>query len=170
MNAPLAPAALIAADRLERRLRPNLKRRVVYSARLDRLREGEQLEVAAAMRTDISHLRYAVRTSARVILADSPSAVRQGGFVKHHALTHGEISENNGSNCTQDEGVCLYRKVGVLEMRRSSVDARGRPVPLYVNMITLLGPKVRKARPGDRVLFRRRGGIEVTRFPASLNR
>ncbi len=157
-------------DRLDRSLPPNLKRRVVYSARLDGLREDEQMAISATMRTDISHLRYAVRTSARLILADEPTAVRQGAFVKHHALTHGEISENNGSNCTQDEGVCLYRKVGVMEMRRSSVDSRGRSVPLYVNLITVLGPKVRKARPGDRVLLRRRGGIEVTRFPPSLNR
>ena len=100
------------ADALHRKLRPDLERRVVYSERLDRLREGEQLEVLASMRTDISHLRYAVRTSARVILADSPRAIRQGSFVKGHADYRGEISENNGSNCTQDEGTCVYRKVG----------------------------------------------------------
>ncbi len=87
-----------------------------------------------------------------------------------HAEYRGEISENNGSNCTQDEGTCVYRKVGVAAMRRDSVDAGDRPVPLYVNLVTVLGPKVRQARAGDRILLRRRGGIEVTRFPAELNR
>jgi hypothetical protein len=157
-------------QRLHRRLRPDLQRRVVYSQRLDGLREGDQLSVFASMRTDISHLPYAVRTSARLILADSPGAVRQGNFVRHHALDRGEISESNGSNCTQAEGTCVYRKVGVLEMRQSSVDASGGPVPLYINMVTVLGPKVRKAQPNDRIQLRRRGGIEVTRYPAALNR
>jgi hypothetical protein len=153
-----------------RKLRPDLKRRVAYSLRLDRLRDGEQLDVRALLRTDISHLRYAVRSSARLILADSPTAVRQGRFVKGHALLRGEISENNGSNCTQREGTCVYRKVGVLEMRRSAVDAAGRPVPLFVNVVTVFGPKVREAQGGDRVILRRRGGIEVRRFGPELNR
>ncbi len=150
-----------------RRLAPDLRRRVAFSRRLVGLREGEQLAVEAALRTDVSHLRYAVRTSARLILAESPRATRQHAFVKHRALMQGEISENNGSNCTQDEGICTGRKVGVLEMRRDSVRGDGRPVPLYVNLVTVLGPKVRKALPGDRVILRG-GGIAVTRFPPHL--
>ena len=155
--------------RRHRHLRPNFQRRVVYSQRLNRLRDGDQLAVQATMRTGIAQLRYAVRASARLILADSPNAVHQGNFVRHHAFGRGEISENNGSNCTQDERTCLYRKVGVLEMRRSAVDARGRPVPLYVNLITVVGPKLTKPRAGDRIDIRRRGGIEVTRYPARFN-
>ena len=156
--------------RHRRHVRPDLHRRVLYSQRIDDLRAGDQLAVAARMRTDISRLRYAVRTSARLILADSPTAVRQGNFVRHHALYRGEIAENNGSNCTQAEGTCVYPKVGVMEMRRDCIDGRGRPVPLYVNLVTVFGPKARKARAGDRVSIRRRGGIEVTRYPAALNR
>ncbi len=155
--------------RRHRHLRPNFQRRVVYSQRLNRLRDGDQLAVQATMRTGIAQLRYAVRASARLILADAPNAVHQGNFVRHHAFDRGEISENNGSNCTQDERTCLYRKVGVLEMRRSAVDARGRPVPLYVNLITVVGPKLTKPRAGDRVDIRRRGGIEVARYPARFN-
>lgn len=156
--------------RRRRHLRLDFHRRVAYSLRLDRLREAEQLEVGATLRTDISRLRYAVRTSARLILADSPTAVRQGNFVRHHALDRGEIAENNGSNCTRAEGRCTYRKAGVLELRRSAVDGRGRPVPLYVNLVTVFGPKAREARAGDRVALRRRGGIEVRRYPPALNR
>jgi hypothetical protein len=146
----------------ERRVPPDLRKRVVYSARLNRLQRGEQLAVEAAMRTDISHLRYAVRTSARVILADSPRATRQSPLVKRVAVGQGEISENNGSNCTQDDGTCTTRKVGVAEIRRDA------PRPLYVNLITVLGPKVRKAHAGDRVIIRS-GGIRVLRFPAEVN-
>ena len=133
---------------LKRRLAPDLRRRVAFSRRLVGLRDGEQLAVEAALRTDVSHLRYAVRTSARLILADSPRATRQSALVKHRALLQGEISENNGSNCTQDERH-LHRRArsGVLEMRRDAVAAGGRPVPLYVNLVTVLGPKVLKARP-----------------------
>lgn len=156
--------------RRRRHLRLDFHRRVAYSLRLDRLRDGEQLEVGATLRTDISRLAYAVRTSARLILADSPTAARQGNFVRHHALDRGEIAENNGSNCTRAERVCTYRKAGVLELRHSAVDARGRPVPLYVNLVTVFGPKARKARPDDRVALRRRGGIEVNRYPPALNR
>jgi hypothetical protein len=145
-----------------RALPPDLKRRVVYSAPLGSLERGEQLAVSATMRTDISRLRYAVRTSARLILADSQLATRQSPLVKRVAVGEGEISENNGSNCTQDEGTCTTRKVGVLEIRRDA------PRPLYVNLVTVLGPKVRRAHYDDRVIIRH-GGIRVTRFAAEFN-
>lgn len=160
-------SAVSTARPHKRRLAPDLRRRVAFSRRLVGLRAGEQLAVDAALRTDVSRLRYAVRTSARLILADSPRATRQSALVKHVALLQGEISENNGSNCTQDEGICTGRKVGVLEIRRDAVSAGGRPVALYVNLVTVLGPKVLKARPGDRVILRG-GGIAVTRFPPRL--
>lgn len=160
------PAA--TTTRLERRrLRPDFKRRVVISKRLPFLRAGEQLAVSAAMLTDVSRLRYAVRTSARLVLARSPNATRPDEFVKRRALGHGELSENNGSNCTKHEGICTARKVGVLEMRADSTDASGRAVPLYLNLVTVMGPKVRRARPRDRVVVRE-GRIDVTRFPPSV--
>ena len=160
---------LTTEHRLRRRLRPNFQRRVVYSRRLDRLRDGEQLAVEAAITLDISHLPYALRDSTRLILAGSPNATRQSAFVKAHAYLQGEIAENNGSNCTHDERVCTSRKVGVLAMRRDSVTGAGGPVALYVNLVTVVGPKAAKAKPRDRVVVRRRGGIEVTRFPPRVN-
>jgi hypothetical protein len=153
---------------LRRGLPPDLRRRVAYSLQLKHLGKGEQLAVSATMRTDISKLRYAVRTSARLILADSPHSTKPSRFVERVASSHGEISENNGSNCTQDEGTCTARKVGVLTIRRDAVKRRGRGVPLYVNLVTVLGPKVRQAHAGDRVVLRR-GGIRVTRFAAKLD-
>jgi hypothetical protein len=155
--------------RLRTVLRPNFERRVVYSRRLDGLRDGEQLAVGAQITLDIAHLRYALRDSTRLILADSPRATRQSAFVKSVALGRGEIAENNGSNCTQDERLCVSRKVGVLEMRRDAVNGAGKPVALYVNLVAVVGPKAAKARPKDRVIVRRSGGIEVTRFPPGVN-
>lgn len=151
-----------------RRLRPDFKRRVVISKRLPRMRAGEQVAVNAAMASDVSHLRYAVRTSARLVLATSARATRPDRLVKRLAVGRGELSENNGSNCTRDEGVCTARKVAVLAMRADAVDGAGRPKPLYLNLVTVMGPKVRRARPRDRVVMRE-GRIEVTRFPPAVN-
>jgi hypothetical protein len=165
---PADARSVVAHRPLRRGLRPDFRRRVVFSDRLAGLRRGEQIAVSAALRTRVSRLRYAVRTSTRLILADSPQATRSSGFVKAHVTGHGEISENNGSNCTQAEGVCTYRKVGVGEIRRDSVDGEGRPVPLYVNLVTVVGPKVRRARPGDRIRVSG-DGIAVLRFAPRLN-
>jgi hypothetical protein len=157
------------SDRLRRALRPDFHRRVVYARRLDGLRDGEQIAVDARITLDISHLRYALRDSTRLILADSPRATRQSAFVKSRAVTRGEISENNGSNCTQDERLCTTRKVGVLELRRDAVTNAGEPVPLFVNLVTVVGPKAAKAKPRDRALVRRSGYVEATRFPPDVN-
>jgi hypothetical protein len=146
---------------------PDFKRRVVISKRLRGLRSGEQLAVTAGFREDISQLPYAVRTSVYVILAESPRHTRPGDFVKGHALGFGEISENNGSNCTKPPGTCTYRKVGVLEMRHDAVTRRGQRKPLYVNVVTVLGAKVLQARRRDRVRFPT-GWIHIVRFPPQL--
>lgn len=160
---------LTTSERLRSALRPDFHRRVVYSRRVDGLRDGEQLAVGATITLDISHLRYALRDSTRLILADSPRATRQSAFVKRLALGRGEIAENNGSNCTQDERLCTSRKVGVVEMRRDAETNAGRPVALFVNLVTVVGPKAAKARAGDRALVRRSGEVAVTRYPPSVN-
>lgn len=146
---------------------PDLERRVVVSKRLRGLRRGEQLAVTAGFREDISHLPYSVRTSVYLMLGESPRSTRQGDFVKRHVLRFGEISENNGSNCSPMPGTCTYRKVGVLEMRRDAVTRLGHRKPLYVNVVTVLGPKLLEARSRDRVRFRK-GWIRIVRFPPRL--
>ncbi len=143
---------------------PDYRKRVIASLRVKRLKAGEQLTVSAAVRTDISHLRYAVRTSAKVILADSPTAVEEGHFVRRVASLNGEISENNGFNCTQARGGCLTRKVGVTEMRDDAINGKGRPVALYVNVVMIFSPKLLHAGAADRVLIKN-ASIRATRFP-----
>jgi hypothetical protein len=148
--------------RVHKGLPLNLSKQVVYSQKLEGLRDREQLEVEVEMITNINHLPYATRTGARVILAKGRQAVGQGREVKEIAEFNGEISENNGFNCTQAESPCLTRKVGVLKMKK---DASG---PLYVNIVAIVGPKNRPAGPGDHVKIAPSGGMQVTRFPAEL--
>jgi hypothetical protein len=153
---------LTTSARVHKALPLNLSKQVVYSQRLDGLRDRDQLEVEVEMITNITHLPYATRVGARVILAKGRQAVGQGRQVKEIAEYNGEISENNGFNCTQAESPCLTRKVGVLKMKK---DASG---PLYVNLVAIVGPKNRPAGPGDHVKITPSGGMRVTRFPAEL--
>ncbi len=160
--ADLQAETLATTARVHKALPLNLSKQVVYSQKLDGLRDREQLEVEAEMITNINHLPYAARTGARVILAKGRRAVGQGHEVKEIAEFNGEISENNGFNCTQAESPCLTRKVGVLKMKK---DASG---PLFVNLVAIVGPKNRPAGPGDHVKVAPSGGMRVTRFPPEL--
>jgi hypothetical protein len=148
-----------AHRRVLERLPLNLSKQVVYSQRLEGLTDGEELEVEATMITNISHLPYATRVGARLILAKGRTATGQGRVVKEIADLNGEIAENNGFNCTQAESPCVTRKVGVLRMKRDA------PGPLYVNLVAITGPKNTSAGPGDRVKVGGSGGLRVVRYP-----
>jgi hypothetical protein len=155
-------STLSASGRVHEALSLSLSKQVVYSQRLDGLRDHEQLEVEATMITSISHLPYAARVGARLILAKGKRATGQGHVVKQIADMNGEIAENNGFNCTQAESPCLTRKVGVLKMKQ---DANG---PLYVNLVAITGPKNTNAALGDHVKVGKGGGLRVTRFAPEL--
>jgi hypothetical protein len=157
-----AATTLSTSARVHAALPLNLSKQVVYSQKLEGLRDREQLEVETTMITQISQLPYATRVGARVILAKGRGATSQGHQVKQIADFNGEIAENNGFNCTQAESPCLTRKVGVLKMKQ---DASG---PLYVNLVAITGPKNRPAGPGDHVKIGQSGGLAVTRYPAEL--
>jgi hypothetical protein len=158
----LQAESLSTTARVHKGLALNLSKQVVYSQKLEGLSDREQLEVEVEMITNINHLPYATRTGARVILAKGRQAVGQGHEVKEIAEFNGEISENNGFNCTQAESPCLTRKVGVLKMKK---DASG---PLYVNLVAIVGPKNRPAGSGDQVKVSPSGGMRVTRFGPQL--
>ena len=148
-----------AQRRVRKRLSLDLRYQVVYSQKLEGLLNHEQLEIEATMATNISHLPYATRVGARLILAGGRHATRQGRVVKQIADLRGEISENNGFNCTQRESPCVTRKVGVMRMKQDA------PGPLYINLVAIAGPKNVNAAPGDRVLVRKAGGLRVVRYP-----
>jgi hypothetical protein len=148
--------------RVEEHLPLDLKRHVVYSQRLRHLEAGEQLAVEAEAVTERAGLPYSVRTSSQLILAEGRRDVRPGPLARRLG-GGGEIGEANGFNCTRDRETCTTRKVGVLRVTRSA-RKHGRPRPVFVNLVMIVGPKRFEAEPGDRYDVLRRGGLSVTRY------
>ncbi len=128
------------------------------SQKLSRLRAGEQLEVEAEAFTSRADLPYSTRTSAQLILASSRRQTRPDPLARRVG-NGGEISEANGFNCTRVKNVCITRKVGVMRIARNAGDRA-----MYVNLVMIVGPKQKKAAPGDRQRVLRRGSLSVTRY------
>lgn len=111
------------------------------------------------------HLPYSTRTSAQIVLAQGRGEVRPGPLARRVG-SGGEITEANGFNCTRVKAVCITRKAGVLRIRRDS-ELDGRSRPLFVNVVMIVGPKQKEARPGDRQRVLDRSFLAVTRYPAA---
>jgi hypothetical protein len=158
---PKVPAAK-TKRRVSKRVDPDFRKHVVYSHKLTDLEAGEQLEVSAKMHTDISHLPYNTRTSAHLVLAARRRATRSNRPVARVATLGGEIAELNGFNCTRNRPTCTFRKVGVLQIERDADRA------LFVNLVTILGPKRSGAAPAHRVNVTGRGHLRVVRYPAEM--
>lgn len=141
---------------------------VVYSKRLDGLDRGEQLAVTGLLRSQVAHLPYNARTAVHVVLANAPRATHPNDLVDRVSTQEGEITENNGINCTQKQTPCDSPKVGVIEMRRDARTLHGERVPLFVNLVAIMAAKRKQAMPGDRVKVLRGGGLRIRRFPAGL--
>jgi hypothetical protein len=154
------PRRLYSTDRrVNRRLDLDQRREVIYTHRVDGLREGAQLVAEARARVDIRRLPYNVVLSSQLILTDRRGAVVRGGAAKLASM-RGEFDEGNGFNCTRSQGICTIHKVGVLTMIRDA--PRGRH--LFVTLVTRAGPKSDAAMPGDHVVTRRGGRLSVTRY------
>lgn len=148
---------------LSRELSLDQERGAVLAGRLRGLEPGEQLVVGAEARVDISRLPYNVVLSSQLIVTD-----RRGDLVRGRGASfvssRGELDEGNGFNCTQNRDRCTIRKVGVLTVKRTPRTASGKPMPLFVSLVTRAGPKQMPAAAGDRV--RLVGGrLRVTRYP-----
>jgi hypothetical protein len=144
-------------------------KRVIYSVRMPRLDRGDILVARARETTAIGHLPYSAYVSSEVILAGAPNATHPSRLAKRATLLRGRITEANGFNCTQGPSAfstpCVTKKTGLIVIRRNVVSHRGRPKPLYVNLVSRSFPKLARAGPGDRARIRRAGGLEVKRFP-----
>jgi hypothetical protein len=142
---------------------------VVYSQPLVGLRSGEQLAASASMTSDVEHLGYGPLVRSRLILALYPTATKPKRNIKR--LTEdpkGELTEGTGFNCTQRHPRCLTQKVGVITMS-DNVSASGLQVPLYVNLVVNTANPGGADRPDDVVsIDPLGGGLQVTRYPASL--
>ena len=162
------PRPLVTRHRVDRSLRLDLRRHVVYSQRLRHLRAGERLAVEAKAVTRRAGLPYSVRTSSQLILAEGRRDTRPGPLARHLG-GGGEISEANGFNCTRDHRACTTRKVGVLRVARSA-RKHGRYRPVFVNLVMIVGPKRFGTGPGDRYRVLKRGRMSVTRYRKPVRR
>jgi hypothetical protein len=135
------------------------RKAVVYSQPLEDVEAREQLAVRGVVQTGITRLRHNTNVSAKIILADRPTATRPGLNALDASLLGGEITEHNGFNCTQLTTPCITDKVGVIGIVR---DARQT---LYANLVLGIG-RVGGRAPGDNLVRVTAGGLEVTRYPA----
>jgi hypothetical protein len=144
-------------------------RRVIYSQRLNQLHKGDVLEAAATHLVTIASLRYPAFVGTDMILARGPRAVSSAGLPRQVATGNGDLTEQNGFNCTHGPSAyrspCRTRKAGSVRMVRN-VQRDGRPVPLWVNVVAAGAPKGAVPRHGDRMRVLPRGGLVIRRFRA----
>jgi hypothetical protein len=110
------------------------------------------------MKTGVVRLRHNANVSAQIILADSPTAIHPSKAIRDISLLGGEITENNGFNCTQRTTPCTTDKVGVLGIIHDA------PGIVYVNVVLSIG-RIGGRSPGDNLVRVTEGGLELTRYP-----
>ena len=144
-------------------------RRVIYSQRINRLHKGDVIEASAAHLITIASLRYATFIGTHVVLARGPHAVSSAGLPRRVASGGGDLTEQNGFNCTHGPSAyqdpCLTRKAGAIRIKRN-VQRHGHPAPLWINVVTAGLPKGTTANQGDRMRVLPRGELVVRRYRA----
>ncbi len=149
-------------------LEGDLGRRVVYSVPLPRLEAGSVATAVARQRTGIAGLRYNVFVGSRLVIATDPNDRASHGIARKLPAP----GENNGFNCTHGPSAysdpCVTRKVGFFVVRREVLDAAGKPVHLYLNLVLGALAKLERARSGDRARALPGGGIEARVYSERL--
>ena len=140
---------------------------VVYSQRLGNLQRGDVLLVNSKQRTAISGLPYFI--SNQIVIGTKPGATGPSRLSRRIVSRSGLATETTGFNCTIGSSAfqspCVAVKSGLATIERPVKDKRGRPVPLYVNLVSRGFPKLAQARasfPPARVL--KGGGLRVQRL------
>jgi hypothetical protein len=136
-----------------------LQRTVVLSKRLRHLSRHVQLEVRAAMQTDVSKLPYNVLVNSRLILTSGPRANTISPLAARVSTLGGELTEANGSNCTHPASPCQTLKAGVGRLT-------GRANSLFVNLVVATKALRANPDPGDTLRIAS-GKLKVIRYPAS---
>ena len=99
---------------------------------------------------------YNVYIGTRVIIATSPTETRTNGFVADVISSGGEITEQNGFNCTQGaseyKDPCNSPKAATAYVKRKMPEKNGEPKPVFVNIVMAGLPKLTtSSRPNDRM-------------------
>ncbi len=129
--------------------------RVVRSLRLDNLRKGDVIRISAEQRIGISSVPYNVFIGTRMILSTSPTEKRTNGFVANVISSGGEITEQNGFNCTQGgsahQDPCNAPKAATAVVKRKMPERGGEPKPVFVNIVMAGLPKLTTGQPNDKM-------------------
>jgi len=145
----------------------NKGRRVVRSLRINGLRKGDALRIRAKQRIGISSVPYNVFIGTRVIIATSRTEIRTNGFVAKTFSSGGEITEQNGFNCTHGgstyQDPCNSPKAATAYVKRDLPLMNGQPKPVFVNIVMAGLPKLASAQPNDRMSVRD-GEIRAERY------
>ena len=144
-------------------------RRVVRSLRINGLRKGDALRIASRQRMRISSVPYNVFIGTRVIIATSRRETRTNGFVSKVISSGGEITEQNGFNCTHGNSAyqdpCNSPKAATATVKRKMPERGGEPKPVFVNIVMAGLPKLASADSNDKMTVRG-GEIAVSRYRA----
>lgn len=140
------------------------RKKVLYTARIQDPRDGEQVIVDGAVFARISHLNYNAFLTTTLVLGENASSTRNSAPV-NATRSKGRISRGNGFNCTQGRSghrsPCVARKVGVIEF----VENVNRT--LYVNLIGSSAAQFpeERHRKGDKAKILDKGFLRLYRFP-----
>ncbi len=163
--APGVKAERLRTSKLRRgslRLRP--RRKVVLSQKVDGLKRGDVLAVAAALRSDVRRLGYNALVGGQLVVARGPRATSPTRLVRRSVWLQGMVSPVNGTNCTPAQSPCVTRKVAAVKVRRDVRGGSGGSAPLFVNLVIRTKQK-RVGREHGARLRLLRGKLEVRRYP-----
>ncbi len=142
---------------------PALRKVVLYSQKVNALKQGEVLEASVDARASTAHLDYPALVGTQIVLTEGRKKTKGRDLVDRIASLDGEITEISGTNCTPSQSPCPIVRTGIVEMREDAMKG-GEPVPLYVNVISRSTAKGSDSRPGDMVKLINKGGLKVRRF------
>lgn len=139
---------------------------VVYSQRLDNVRAGDVLLLRADQYTAIEGLPYFV--SNQIVIASRRNASRPSRLTRRAVSRSGLATETTGFNCTLGPSAfrspCHSVKAGMATVESVPKSGRGRPKPLFVNLVTRAFPKLAQARGYPPARIVEGGGLVVRRL------
>jgi hypothetical protein len=146
-------------------------RRVIHSVEIAGAGAGDVLAFDTAYLAGIEHLFFNTFIGSRVILTDSPTSTKPSRLAKEIVQFEAKATETNGFNCTQGSSgyrtPCTVAKAGAIGINRDAVDRRGQPMPLYLNLVSAVAPKLSvDVKPDDFITASPVTGLRVLRFPA----
>ncbi len=143
------------------------KRTVIYSAKVSRLKAGDQLVVDARAQAAINRLPYNVFQRTEVVFAKTKKSTKAFGKPLD---TTARVSASSGFNCTQKKSAharnCDIRKTGVLSVKKN---VKG---PFYVNLVAGqqavgIDTQTRRWRSGHSSRVQKGGYVRVERYSGS---